>query len=322
VDNVALLYLDIIDFVQALTVLSLSPLLVGIINRIKAVLESRHGPPLLQPYFDLYKLFSKKVVVPSKRTLVYTVYPFIAISCYTLISMVVPIITPYPLGFAPTVDFLGGAFLFTLAGSMSIFAALDSGDSAISTMGASRSAIFTAFSEPILIMIFVAVALISGTNNPYITQQDIMKNPVLYLYLVHVFAIVSFFMLLLVETGKIPIESSGLMELGMIDEAKNFEYSSKNLALIEWGAYMKQFILFSVFINVFILLWGLSSQIGYTLIESIVVQFAKLVAISLIFITVEVSMAKIRLFKILDFLAISLALAVLSVIMVIYTVVV
>lgn len=168
--NAALLLLQIIDVIQAITVLALSPLLVGIINRIKAILETRHGPPILQPYYDLYKLFSKETVVPVRRTVLYTLYPYVAISCYLLISMVVPIITPYPLAYAPVLDFLGGAFLFTFAGTMSIFAALDSGESTISTMGASRSAIFTAFSEPTLIMIFIAVAIISNTNNPYITQ--------------------------------------------------------------------------------------------------------------------------------------------------------
>lgn len=146
-----------------------------------------------------------------------------------------------------------------------------------------------------------------------------ISNPVSYLYLTHILAVVSFFMLLIVETGKIPVESSGLMELGMIDEAKNFEYSGKNLAVIKWGSYMKQFILLSVFVNVFILPWGLSMQVSYTIFQSIGIQFIKLVAISLIFICIEVSMAKIRLFRILDFLAISFTFAVLSVIMVMYT---
>ncbi len=308
------LILQLINFIQVGTVVLVSPLVAGIINRLKAIVESRHGPPILQPYYDLSKLFKKEVVVPDRSSIIFLLAPFLSFSAYLVISLVVPIVTPYPLPYGILLDLLGGALMFGFAGIVGIIAAMDARTN-YTILSASRSATFTALAEPTLIMVFFGVATISGTNNPYVTNNILASSPSWYLSATHILVMGAFFMLLLFETGRLPLESSGLMEFGMLDDGKVMEYSGKLLALVKWGGYMKQFMLMAVFLNVFALPWWMSSDVSVAgTFYSIVTLFLKLFALILVIVVIEESLAKLRLFKILDFLAISFSLGLLSVI--------
>lgn len=308
------LILQLINFIQVGTVVLVSPLVAGIINRLKAIVESRHGPPILQPYYDLSKLFKKEVVVPDRSSIIFLLAPFLSFSAYLVISLVVPIVTPYPLPYGILLDLLGGALMFGFAGIVGIIAAMDARTN-YTILSASRSATFTALAEPTLIMVFFGVATISGTNNPYVTNNILASSPSWYLSATHILVMGAFFMLLLFETGRLPLESSGLMEFGMLDDGKVMEYSGKLLALVKWGGYMKQFMLMAVFLNVFALPWWMSSDVSVAgAFYSIVTLFLKLFALILVIVVIEESLAKLRLFKILDFLAISFSLGLLSVI--------
>lgn len=306
--------MQLINFIQVGTVVLVSPLVAGIINRLKAIVESRHGPPILQPYYDLSKLFKKEVVVPDRSSIIFLLAPFLSFSAYLVISLVVPIVTPYPLPYGILLDLLGGALMFGFAGIVGIIAAMDARTN-YTILSASRSATFTALAEPTLIMVFFGVATISGTNNPYVTNNILASSPSWYLSATHILVMGAFFMLLLFETGRLPLESSGLMEFGMLDDGKVMEYSGKLLALVKWGGYMKQFMLMAVFLNVFALPWWMSSDVSVAgTFYSIVTLFLKLFALILVIVVIEESLAKLRLFKILDFLAISFSLGLLSVI--------
>jgi len=308
------LALQVINIIQVGTVLLLSPLIAGIINRLKAMIESKHGPSIFQPYYDLSKLLRKEVVVPEDSSGFLIIAPFVAFSAYLVIALVIPVVTPYALPFGILLDFLGGAFMFGLAGIVGIIAAIDAHTN-FTAMGASRSASFSALAEPTLIMVFFGVASITGTNNPYTTNNLLASSPSWYLSATHILVTAAFFMLLLVETGRLPVESSGLMELGMLDDAKLMEYSGKLLALSKWGGYMKQFMLMSVFLNVFAFPWWMSSDVtvGASL-YSVVTLLVKLLGLIAVIVITEETLAKLRLFKILDFLAISFSLGLLSVI--------
>lgn len=308
------LTLQAINVIQVGTVLLLSPLIAGIINRLKAVIESKHGPPLLQPYYDLAKLFRKEVVVPERASAFFTIAPFLSFSAYIVIALVVPIVTPYPLPYGILLDLLGGALMFGLAGIVGIIAAIDAHTN-YTALGASRSASFSALAEPTLIMVFFGVALITGTNNPYVTNNLLATSSAWYLSATHILVLAAFFMLLLVETGRLPVESSGLMELGMLDDAKVMEHSGKLLALSRWGGYMKQFMLMSVFLNVFLLPWWMSSGVSIAgALYSVGTLLLKLLILAGVVVITEETFAKLRLFKILDFLAISFSLGLLSII--------
>ncbi len=305
--------LQAVNVLQATAVLLLSPLLAGIAARAKAWTESRHGPSIVQPYRDLAKYLRKETLLPEHASRVFVVAPFVAFGAYLLISVVVPVITPYPIPYAPTVDFLGGGLLFGLAGIVTLLAAIDSGSN-YAPLGASRTVSFAALAEPTLIMVFFAVALISGTNNPYVTNNVLTASPSAYLAPTHLLVTAAFFLLLLAETGKLPVESAGLMELGMIDDGRVFEHSGRLLGLFRWNGWMKQFLLYSVFLNVFLLPWGmLATPTVAGALVNLLLLLGKLGLLTGVLVALEATLAKVRLFKIRDFLALSFSLAVLSV---------
>ncbi len=304
---------QIINVLQAATVLLLAPLIAGIGYRVKAWTESRTGPSIFQPYFDLAKYLRKETLLPENSSRIFVVAPFVAFGSYLLIAIVVPIITPYPIPFASTVDFLGGGLLFGLAGTVTLLAALDSGSN-YAALGASRTVSFAAFAEPTLIVVFFAVAVITGTNNPYVTNNLLSASISAYLSPTHLLVTAAFFLLLLAETGKLPVESAGLMEFGMLEDGRVFEHSGRLLGVNQWNGWMKQFLLYSVFVNVFALPWGMSTDPTFAgALGNIVLLLAKLLVVIGVITVVEATVAKVRLFKIRDFLALSFSLALLAV---------
>ncbi|HTT16474.1 MAG TPA: NADH-quinone oxidoreductase subunit H [Thermoplasmata archaeon] len=304
---------QVVNVLQAATVLLLAPLLAGIAARGKAWTESRTGPSILQPYRDLRKYLRKETVLPSSASRVFSVAPFVAFGAYLVIAVVVPVITPYPIPFASTVDFLGGGLLFGLAGILTLLVAIDSGSN-YAVLGASRTVSFAAFAEPTLIIVFFAVAVITGTNNPYVTNNLLSSSMSAYVSPTHLLVTAAFFLLLLVETGKLPVESAGLMEFGMLEDGRIFEHSGRLLGVLRWNGWMKQFLLYSVFVNVFLLPWGMFAEpslVGAVL--NIGVLLGKLLALVALVVLLEATLAKVRLFKIRDFLALSFSLAILSI---------
>jgi formate hydrogenlyase subunit 4 len=304
---------QVVNVLQAATVLLLAPLIAGIAARAKAWTESRTGPSILQPYRDLAKYLRKETLLPRRASRMFVVAPFVAFGAYLLISVVVPIITPYPIPFASTVDFLGGGLLFGLAGAVTLLAAIDAGSN-YTMLGASRTVSFAALAEPTLIIVFFAVAVISGTNNPYVTNNLLASSVSAYVSPTHLLVTAAFFLLLLAETGKLPVESAGLMELGMLEDGRLFEHSGRLLGILRWNGWLKQMLLYSVFVNVFLLPWGMFSAptVGDAALN-IAVLLGKLLLLVGGLVFLEATLAKVRLFKIRDFLALSFSLAVLSV---------
>ncbi|MCL4344497.1 MAG: respiratory chain complex I subunit 1 family protein [Nitrososphaerota archaeon] len=298
--------------VQVLFTLLTAPLYGGIINKLKARVEGKRGPSIFQPYYDILKLIKKEVIIPEDSNQLFLIAPYLVFAIYVVISFVIPVIMPAPVVFTATVDFLGGGILFTLAAFLKVTGALGSKSNFVA-LSASRVTSFMFLGEGTLISVFFAVALITGTNNPYITLATVssLSN---YFSLDHLFAAFAFFLLWLFETGKLPVESSGLSEMGMIDEGINYEYSGKLLGLSKWGSYIKQYLLGSVFLNVFLLpFWFFYGSAGYIL--NPVMMLLKWIILIGVTVIIETSLAKVRLFKIQDYLAIAFTISVLSLIL-------
>lgn len=293
--------------IQFFAVLFLSPLFVGISNKLKSRIESKKGPSIFQPYYDLMKLLKKESVVPDNASNLFIYAPYIVFAVYCLIAIVIPVILPKPIYFTATVDFLGGALLFGLAGFIKMLGAMDSGNN-FTALGTARAASFGVFSEGTLILAFFAVALITTTNNPYITNNYLVANSGAYLTFAHIFATISFLMLYIYESGRLPVESSGLMEFGMIEDALSYEYSGKLLAISKWGSWIKQCLLGSILINVFLIPWGLQTGLIGALIN-VPVMILKWLILILILVIIETSLAKMRLFKIQDYLSIAFSIS-------------
>ncbi len=303
----------VIGIVQVIVVLMLSPLMAGVLKKVEARIESRRGISIFQPYYDLAKFFRKETLVPEGTGPFFIAAPFIAFAAMLTLPLMLPIVGNFPSWLAPTVDFFGGTFIFGLAAMASVLATERTG-SYYTGIGATRSVSFGAFAEPVLIMVFFGVAIITGTNNPFLMNHRITAGS-WYLSPTHVLITAAFFMLLLFDTGKLPIESHGSNELGMIDQAKSLEYTGPLYALSSWASYMKSFILTAVFLNVFAFPWGLAESASLnSIIYGTATLLIKMFGLTLAFVAVEETLAKIRLFRIIDYLSASFLLAIMGVI--------
>lgn len=287
--------------VQYFFVILAAPLFSGIFSKLKSRIESKQGPSIFQPYYDIFKLLKKETVKPSGSGIIFIYAPYLIFGTYSLIALIVPVVIPDPIYFTASADFLGGAILFSLAAFVKITAAMTS-NSNYSAMGVSRIVSFNFLSEGTLITVFFAVSLITATNNPYTTNHFYALNPVQNATITHIFSTLAFFMLFLYETGKIPLESEGLMELGMIEAGTNYEYSGKLLAINKWSGHIKQYLLGSILLNVFIFPWGLTAASPWFLLD-IPVMLLKWLMLIAIVLVIETTLAKLRLFRVLDYLA-------------------
>ena len=296
--------------VQVLGILFISPLIMGIYENLKAKTEFRKGPSIFQPYYDLAKYFRKESIISRDSGFIHRNTPIMVLSIMVLLAFLIPVQPGYTV-FAPLADFLGGAMLFTLASVLTILGALDN-NSNFTAMSAGRSAIFSALAEPTLIVVFFAVAIETGTNNPYITNADLTANSYLFLSLTHILASIAFLLFFIFETGKLPVESNGLAELSMIDEGRIYEYGGRNLFFIRYSSMIKQYLLGSLLLNVFIFPWGLQAGLLGSIMD-IPIMLLKWLILIILLVVLEQSIARMRIFKIADFLSLSFILSVLSV---------
>lgn len=304
--------LFLLSVLQLAYVLLLSPLAVGILATVEEKLESKKGPSIFQPYYDLAKLFRKESLVPDAASQFFRIAPYVTFALYLFLTLVLPIITAFPLTFGPVVDFIGGGLVFGAAATLKKLAALDSRNN-YSHLGASRAASIGALSEPILLLIFIMLGVISNTNNPYVINNILQTSTAWYASLIHWFVTTAFFMVLIVETGKLPIESHSMGELGMIDQALEMEYSGRELALYKWGSYMKHFLLMNVFMNVLAVPFFVPMSLSLPAVGVYaVINFAKIVVLVIVFALLNESVSKYRLFKIFDYIAITFVFAFLA----------
>jgi formate hydrogenlyase subunit 4 len=303
-----------IQCLQDVTIAVAAPGVSGVIARIEARLQGRAGPRVLQPYFDLRKLFRKEALAPEGASWVFLAAPVAAMACYLTVPLLIPVLTTYGLPLGYMGDILGGGFILSLASFLIAVAALETG-SPYAQLGASRAKTFSAITEPVILFVVFTVALVTGTDLPYALAATVRSSAGQIVRPAHLLAAAALFMVILYETGRIPVEThSGTNEFGMIEEARPFEHSGPYFALIKWGSAMKQLILYTILLNVFVAPWGLSAttQAGDVAV-AIVALVAKATALGVIVAVIDNSFAKLRLFKITEFVAGAFLLAVLGV---------
>jgi len=288
-----------------LLLVGLSPLIVGIMRKTKAKSQKRIGSPIIQPYFDILKLLKKEDVVSDQSSWIFRCNPWVHFVTAVSAAFFIPVSIVYsPFGVMGDILLVVG--LFGLGKFFTILAGLDVASS-FGGMGSSREIMFSALVEPALfITIFVIAIFYGGTN---ISTVVTSANEVSFLASPGViFALIAFFIILMVETGKLPFDNpSTHLELTMIHEATVLEYSGKSLALIEWSQAIKQIILLTLFVNIF-LPWGISDNSSLTGISfGILFIIVKIVSLSILITLVETRIAKWRLFRVPDLIAISIA---------------
>jgi formate hydrogenlyase subunit 4 len=303
-----------VQALQVLTILGGAPLVSGVIAHIEGRLQGRRGPRLLQPYYDLAKFFRKETVVPEQSSWVFLAGPVVAFGCYLIVPMLIPVLTTYGLPLGYMGDILGGGFILALAGFSVAIAGTETG-APYAQLGGSRAMTFGALIEPTILFVVFVVALITSTDLPYALAATVRSSTSQMVRPAHVLAAIAFFLVVLVDTGRIPVEThSGTLEFGMIDEARTLEHSGAPLALLKWGSAMKQLILYTILINVFIAPWGLAaSGSPGNVVLAIPALLGKAMVLGVVFAVIDNLFSKLRLFKITEFIAAAFLLAVLAV---------
>lgn len=299
---------------QVLTIGLGAPLVSGAIATVEARLQGRRGPRVLQPFYDLHKMFRKESVVPIGSGLLFLAAPVIAIACYLSVPLIIPVLTTYPLPLATMGDLLGGGFLLSFASFLVAVAATETGDP-YAQLGASRAKTFGAITEPVLLMVFFTVAAITATDLPYALAATVRSGPAQVVRPSHLLATAALLMVIIYETARIPIEThTGTNELGMIETARPFEHSGPYLALLHWGSMIKQLVLFTILLNVFAAPWGMASGTHpLPVLGAAGALIGKAMLLGLLIACLDNAFAKLRLFKITEFVAAAFLLAIFAV---------
>ena len=296
---------------QTALLLLLAPLVSGVIKNWKAKLQNRRGPRIWQPYSDVIKFLRKDMVISEHASWVFAFAPYVVFLTSLLAGLMVPMLTaPAPLslfgGALAVVGLLAlGRFFLALGG-------LDPG-SAFGGMGSSREMTLAAIAEPALMLAIFTVAITAGSTDLSHIVQAAQGSTWNLLSPTHVMAFAALFIVLLAETGRIPVDNPAThLELTMIHEAMLLEYSGRYLAFMEWGSSIKQLVLMTLLVNVFFPL-GIATDftpaaVGLSLLAYVV----KLLALSAAVVVVETTNAKLRLFRVPDLLSAAFVLATLA----------
>jgi formate hydrogenlyase subunit 4 len=303
----------LVGLIQVLVILGLAPLLTGIIRKTKARTQKRIGASILQPYYDLLKLVQKNEIVSDQTSWVFRACPWINFAAMATAAFFIPVFLVYaPFGLVG--DLLVVVGLFALGRFFTMLAGLDVASS-FGGLGSSREMMISALLEPALFLsIFVVAITYGGTNLSTLvgasSNSSFLPHPQI------IFAAISLFIIILGETGRLPFDNPAThLELTMVHETMILEYSGKSLALMEWSQSIKQIILFTLMVNIFVP-WGISTSI---LLSSLAVGFLIFIGkISLFGIFVaflESSVAKWRLFRIPDLIAIAIATSMIGIVL-------
>ncbi|MBI3848862.1 MAG: respiratory chain complex I subunit 1 family protein [Verrucomicrobia bacterium] len=296
---------------QTALLLLLAPLVSGVIKNWKAKLQNRRGPRIWQVYSDVLKFLRKDMVISEHASWVFSFAPYAVFITSLLVGLMVPMLTTQ----AP-LSLFGGALavigLLALGRFALALAGLDPG-SAFGGMGSSREMTLSAIAEPAMMLSIFTVAITAGSTDLSQIVQATQGPTWKLLNPTHALAFAALFIVLLAETGRIPVDNPAThLELTMIHEAMLLEYSGRYLAFMEWGASIKQLVLMTLLVNVFFPIGIASEATPAALGLSLLLYGLKLLALSAAVVLVETTNAKLRLFRVPDLLSAAFVLATLA----------
>ena len=279
---------------QALAIVALAPLIQGFIQWCKARSQNRRGPAPWQPYHNLFKLLGKDMVTPQTASWITTVTPFICFGAAFAVAALVPVFPDKNGGVA---DLLLVVYLFGLSRFVLALAGLDTGSS-FAGMGSSREMYLAVLVEPAFLLAILAAASGAGTTELGAMTGDALRHS---FTLPYVLAAVAFFLVTVAECGRIPVDNPDThLELTMFQEAMLLEYSGPQLALLHWSIFVRQLGMILLFVKLF-LPWSWLDLIPF---ESVWLV-GKIFIVAILLAATETSTAKMRLFRLPDFLAAS-----------------
>ncbi len=295
---------------QTLLFIAAAPLLAGWIKWIKCRLQNRAAPSLFQPYRDLRKLYGKRPILPHTFSWIFRYAPYVVFATTVLAASVVPLVA-VDLPTARMADMIVLVGFFALARTFLVLAGMDIG-TAFGGLGSSREMTISSLAEPAMLMAVFTLAMSAGTTNlsqamAYVLDTGVVLRPSF------VFAMLGLMLVAVAETGRIPVDNPAThLELTMIHEAMILEYSGRFLALMEWASQIKLMLYGVLIANVFFP-WGIARAftlgdlgVGLAAIASKLAVLAILLAFS------EALFAKMRIFRIQEFLSFAFLLSVLG----------
>ena len=292
---------------QMALVLLLAPLLTGVVRKVKARLQRRRGPRLIQPYLDLKRLLGKEVVLAENASWLFRVVPYVMFATTWVAAALVPTFATGLL-FSWSGDLIAITALLASARFAQALAGLDIGTS-FGGIGSSREVMIASMAEPAMLMIALSVALIAGSTQ-LSTIATVMAAGV-GLRVSLALALVAFVIVALAENARIPVDNPAThLELTMVHEAMLLEYSGRHLAMVELAAFLKLLLYVSIIACIF---FPLGLRDGY--VVGFVSYLMKLAVAGVMLGVSEMSIAKMRVFRVPNFLGAALMLGLLGVLL-------
>jgi formate hydrogenlyase subunit 4 len=296
---------------QMLLVLALAPLLVGFVRKVKARLLLRQGPPLLQPYRDLLRLLRKEVVLAENASWLFRAIPYLIFAATWVAASLVPTFAS-GLIFSWTADLIAIIALLGLARFLLALAGLDIGTS-FGGIGSSREVMIASLAEPAMLMIVFTLALVAGSTQ-LSTMAEFLSSGEAGVRVSLGMAMIALIMVAIAENARIPVDNPAThLELTMVHEAMVLEYSGRHLALIDLSAELKLLLYVSLIACLFVP-WCIAAPDdgAKALLVGVLAYVAKLAAGGFLLALFETSIAKMRVFRVPDFLGVALMLGLLA----------
>jgi formate hydrogenlyase subunit 4 len=297
----------LVQAAQMALVLLLAPLATGFVRKVKARLLRRRGASVLQPYRDLLRLLRKEVVLAETASWLFRVTPYLIFAATWVAAALVPTFAT-GLVFSWTADLIALIALLASARFFLALAGMDVGTS-FGGIGASREVMIASLAEPAMLLIVFTLALLAGSTQ-LATIAAFMASPEVGLRVSLGLALIALIMVAIAENARIPVDNPAThLELTMVHEAMVLEYSGRHLAMIEFAASLK-LLLYASLIACLFMPWGLAQAgagpAAYAL--GALLYLVKLAAAGFLLALFETAVAKMRVFRVPEFLGAALML--------------
>jgi formate hydrogenlyase subunit 4 len=296
---------------QTVLLVLLAPLWAGLVAAMKARLQMRHGAPIWQRWLDLVKLSAKETVLSEDASPLARVAPYVVLAASFTVCAWTPVLaTRDGLGFAG--DLVMTVALFAAVRVLLALLALEAG-TAFGGMASSRHLALSALGEPALIMSVFTLAIGAGSTQLSRISASVAAAPAQWLSPAHLLALTAMWLVVLAEIGRVPVDNPAThLELTMVHEGMVLDVSGRHLALLEWAAHARTLVLLTLVANLF-LPWGISA--GYApkaLLFALAAWLAKLTLFAAVVAVTESVTARMRLFRVPEFLGMAFLLALLA----------
>ncbi len=296
---------------QMALVLLLAPLLTGFVRKVKARLLRRRGASVFQPYRDLLKLLRKEVVLAENASWLFRATPYLIFAATWVVAALVPTFATGLL-FSWTADLIAIIALLASARFFLALAGMDVGTS-FGGIGSSREVMIASLAEPAMLLIVFTLALVAGSTQ-LSTVAAYMASSSVGLRVSLGLALIALIMVAIAENARIPIDNPAThLELTMVHEAMVLEYSGRHLAMIEFAASLK-LLLYVSLIGCIFAPWGLATAsagpVAY--LVGVGAYVAKLAVGGFLLAVFETAIAKMRVFRVPEFLGAALMLGLLG----------